>query len=77
MSNIKVDEKKFVVNLNNKFYTSEVIERGVKDFVDVAKITMNQKGEVTIKPKDKKNPEEIGYEFCDYLLSIIHGGDFA
>lgn len=80
MENIIVRGKKSVITLNSLFYPAENVKEAVLAFKKIGKIDMKQKEQnsrikIAIIPKSNKiNINEIGFEFCDYLLSLIQSG---
>lgn len=80
MENISVRDNRSVITLNPLFYPTEKVKEAVLVFKKIGKIDMKQKEQnsrikITITPKSSKiNVNEIGFEFCDYLLSLIQSG---
>ena len=75
MSFVKIDDKKCTLRFNNAFYPKSIIEQGVKDFGETEKIVLTESGDVMITPNKNTDVQEVGYEFYDYLLSLIQGGN--
>ena len=62
------------INLNKTLYPAEAINRAAEAFKVVGEVKIGDM--VAIKPKDKCDLEELGYEFCDYVLGLIGNRSF-
>ena len=73
---IKTNKKRSEVeiNLNKNIYPIEAINLAAEAFRVVGEVKISDI--VAIKPKDKCNLEELGYEFCDYVLGLIGNRSF-
>ncbi|MBU0666568.1 MAG: HxsD-like protein [Nanoarchaeota archaeon] len=75
MPSITIKEDKCIVDLNKEFYPESIIKKGIEQFKGAKKIELSTKGKVFITTTKKADLEEIGYEFCDFLLTLIQGGN--
>jgi len=70
------NKKEVLVKFNTMFYPSECVSNGAKDFYDSCWISTDNDSNnnllVTLIPKSKEvNLDTLGYEFYNYVLSII------
>jgi len=72
MDNIQINASSVQIMLNPEIYNSLIIKQAIKDFSGVADIKQN--GKIIIVPKEKKDIENIGYEFCNYLIGLVQSG---
>lgn len=73
MNNVKIEDNKVIIVLNPLLYPIEKIKKAALDFEKVGKINVKQDSsiKVTIAPKVAVGINEIGFQFCDYILSLI------
>ncbi|MBC8500781.1 MAG: hypothetical protein ISS25_01880 [Nanoarchaeota archaeon] len=71
MLSVKIENNKCIINFNKRLYPKSIIEQGIIDFKEDEKIILTERGKVIITSNKKTNINEVGYEFCDYLLSLI------
>ena len=70
---IKIDGKSREVKiiLNKFFYPEDLIFIAAKNFKDICDIKINNQ-EIILRPKsDDIQLDKIGYEFCNYVLSLV------
>lgn len=59
-----------LVNFNGQFYKKEFIDKAILDFKRVCDIKKSEEG-LLLKPKGKQDIDELGYEFYNYVLSLM------
>ncbi|MBT3407596.1 hypothetical protein HN415_02830 [Candidatus Woesearchaeota archaeon] len=71
MNNIKIEKGKneVKIKLNIDIYTKKVINQAILDYKSVADIKFDREM-IIIAPKDKKDLDLIGFEFCNYLVGL-------
>lgn len=70
---IRTKSDKVLVKLNHHFYPDEAINRAISDFGEVADIDVKN-NEIIMTPKEKIEPETLGYEFTNYVLGLMKNG---
>ena len=72
MEKVKINKAKneVLVNFNEQFYKKEFIDKAILDFKKVCDITRNKEG-LLLSPKEEVDIGVIGYEFYNYVLSLI------
>ncbi|MBC8495895.1 hypothetical protein H8D36_07095 [archaeon] len=70
MNHLTIENNKCIIKLNKKFYPESIIDKAVKAFMKDYDISAD-KDKIIIKKKENENLEIVGYQFCDYLLSLI------
>ena len=75
MNNVRINQtlKKVDIKLNRNFYSSEAIRAAIDDFKNFGKFSISNKNSilVSLKVKDKESINNIGYEFCNYVLALM------
>ncbi len=75
MNNITVDKegKKVDIIFNRDFYYLDIIKEGIDDFKEVCDSSIsNEEGiNISLHPKDEGDLNTLGYEFSNYLLSLM------
>jgi len=61
------------ISLNKEFYSVDSVKEAIKKFARITngKITVKKDIHITLHPKDKKLVGILGYEFSNYVLSIM------
>lgn len=72
MERIKINTEKNEVTLsfNEKFYNKKSVDKALKDFSKICDVEQN-KDLILLRPKEKIDINTIGYEFYNYVLSLI------
>ena len=74
MDNVKVENKKAIITLNPLFYPIEKVKKAILDFKKVGEIIIKQDSDIKISitpESDEIDINEIGFQFCDYILSLM------
>ena len=75
MNNIAIDKKgeKIDMILNKDFYYLDVIKEGIEDFKEVCDSSiLDENGiNISLNPKKGIDLDTLGYEFSNYLLSLM------
>ena len=73
MNNVKKEADRLIITLNPLLYPIEKVKKAAIDFRGVGKISIKQDLgiKVIIIPKSTININEIGFQFCDYVLSLM------
>ncbi len=67
---------KMKVMLNNKLYSREAIEVALKDFEEICSGKILN-GEIVVELESKEEIENIGEEFCNYVLGLMKNNMLA
>jgi len=67
---IKQRPNDVLVSLNEMIYLRAAIDRAIDDYKDSCSIKNTEEG-LVIKPKDKKDLDVVGHEFCNYVLGVM------
>jgi len=73
MISIDKTKKRVIVNLNKEFYNVDSVKKAAEDFKDTSDISVSDKEAIIIimKLKDSSYLNNIGYEFCNYVLALM------
>ncbi|MCK5282311.1 MAG: HxsD-like protein [Nanoarchaeota archaeon] len=74
MERIKIRKNKVIVNLNNQFYTKELIQNSIRDFNNVCSAQLEENKDyflVILRPKENIPTKKIALEFCNYCLGLM------
>lgn len=68
---IRIDKESVRLILKERFYPEDLVLKAMDDFKEACR--PEKKGEeITLYPFEENNKEEIGYEFCNYVLGLIN-----
>ena len=67
---IKIRPNDVLVSLNEQIYERASIDKAADDFRASCSIKSTEDG-LVIKPKDKKDLDVVGHEFCNYVLGVM------
>ncbi|MFW9873761.1 MAG: HxsD-like protein [Candidatus Thorarchaeota archaeon] len=72
MEKVKINKakNKVLVNFNEQFYKREFVDKAILDFKEVCDIKKSKEG-LLLRPKEKLNIDILGYEFYNYVLSLM------
>jgi len=72
MNKIQVNKEKnhVIVRFNNEIYCNHCINNATNDFKDICSIEKSKDG-FFLKPKKEIELETLGYEFYNYVLSLM------
>ena len=75
MNSIQIDpkNKKVEISLNKNFYSIDAVKKAISDFKKVGNFSVSNKKSiiVSLKLKNSSDIENIGYEFCNYVLALM------
>ena len=73
MRQIKLDKGKALVDLSKFFYPKQVLNLALKEFKEIADISIEEKENrlfLKIAPKKGNKAEETALQFCNFALSL-------
>ena len=59
-----------IIKLNNKFYSKDAVEEALKDFNDVCNGNILN-DDIEVELNEKEDIENVGEEFCNYVLGLM------
>jgi len=74
MLEINREKNLVTLKLSKKLYPSEVIEKAISDFaIETEKKDSEDHTVLSFPAGKEQDAEELGLEFCNYLLGLIKG----
>ena len=67
---INKERNEVLLKFNELFYNWEFIGKAINDFCEICDIEKSENG-LLLKPKKEEDVDEIGYEFYNYVLSLM------
>jgi len=66
------NRKKVIVTMNKDFYNLDSVKKAAEAFKDAADISVSVKDKIIVSIMPDENMIDIiGYEFCNYVLSLM------
>ena len=71
--NVDNETKRVEIILNKSFYCVEAVKKAVEDFKEIGNFSVSCDDGIliSIKLKNEEGIENIGYEFCNYVLALM------
>lgn len=71
---VSEDKNEIQIVLKKEFYNGNTIREAISDFRDLCSSEINESEEdvkILLKPNEKEDLEDLGYEFSNYVLGLM------